>query len=117
MLSYCLLLASLIFYAWGGVSYTVIILASILLNYGTGILISRSRNLSRKKWLNERGISYYLIIAPNKQSIYPEFLPDYFHRGNITTQLDQLTELFAQDTSFHFLDLSDTYNPFIYFRF
>ncbi|MBX2874187.1 MAG: MBOAT family protein [Saprospiraceae bacterium] len=31
-----LLLASLVFYAWGGVSYTVILLLSILLNYGIG---------------------------------------------------------------------------------
>ena len=63
------------------------------------------QQIQRKKWLNERGISYYLIIAPNKQSIYPEFLPDYFQRENVTTQLDQLAELFAQDTSFRFLDL------------
>lgn len=31
-----LLLASLVFYAWGGVSYTIILLTSILLNYGMG---------------------------------------------------------------------------------
>src|SRR5262245_3999005 len=45
--NYVLLLASLIFDSWGGVSYSIIIVASILLNYFLGILISRLPNRAR----------------------------------------------------------------------
>jgi len=38
-----LLVASLVFYAWGGVSYSVILILSILLNYLFGYLISREK--------------------------------------------------------------------------
>lgn len=31
----------------------------------------------RKKYLEQFGIPFYLIIAPNKHSVYPEYLPDY----------------------------------------
>ncbi len=43
-----LLLASLLFYAWGGVSYTLILLLSILLNYGIGRWIA-ARSDGRSK--------------------------------------------------------------------
>lgn len=36
-----LLITSLLFYAWGGVSYTVILLASLVMNYVTGLLMDR----------------------------------------------------------------------------
>jgi len=42
-----LLFASLFFYAWGGVSYTAILAASILLNYFIGIQIEKRRE---SKW-------------------------------------------------------------------
>ena len=42
-----LLIASLVFYAWGGVSYSVLILISILLNFIVGKLIAK--NLSNHK--------------------------------------------------------------------
>ena len=46
--NYFLLSASLIFYAWGGVSYTVLLIASILLNYG----IAKKINLTKSVlWL------------------------------------------------------------------
>ena len=69
-----LLLASLIFYAWGGVSYSVIILVSILLNYGTGILIARSRNLSPKKWALGLGLTLNLSLLIFFK--YAQFLVD-----------------------------------------
>lgn len=45
--NYILLFASLIFYAWGGVSYTIIMIASILLNYILGISIESKEKYSR----------------------------------------------------------------------
>lgn len=48
--NYFLLFASLVFFAWGGVSYSILILASIVLNYlfGRGIGIDPGSSKSRK---------------------------------------------------------------------
>ena len=50
-----LLFASIIFYAWGGVSYTAILIISILLNFLIGKLIASNLNNSKSK--------RYLIIG------------------------------------------------------
>ena len=50
--NYVLLLFSLVFYAWGGVSYTVIIILSIVFNYFMGRFIDRSpQEKKAKRWL------------------------------------------------------------------
>ena len=41
-----------------------------------------------REWLAKRGITFYIMIAPDKNTIYPEKLPDY-PRGAIT-RMDQL---------------------------
>lgn len=41
-----------------------------------------------REWLAKRGIAFYIMIAPDKNTIYPEKLPDY-PRGAIT-RIDQL---------------------------
>ena len=47
-----LLLASLIFYAWGGVSYSLLLAGSILVNYAVGLGLGRSASRRRQKhWL------------------------------------------------------------------
>jgi alginate O-acetyltransferase complex protein AlgI len=45
--NYFLLAASLIFYAWGGVSYTIIIIISIVMNYLLGICIEKFNGLDK----------------------------------------------------------------------
>ena len=44
-----LLFASLLFFAWGGVSYTLIFIASILLNFAGGIFIDKTKSLPGRK--------------------------------------------------------------------
>ncbi len=47
-----LLIASLIFFAWGGVSYSILLIASLLINYTAGRMIDRDRGSPRAKvWL------------------------------------------------------------------
>ncbi|MCB0376237.1 MAG: MBOAT family protein, partial [Sinomicrobium sp.] len=47
-----LLAASLVFYAWGGISFCLLLLGSILINYVIGLGIGTSRSTGRKKgWL------------------------------------------------------------------
>lgn len=43
---------------------------------------------ARRQWLSERGITYLLLIAPEKHTIYPELLPSRIRRG-ATTPADQ----------------------------
>jgi len=45
----------------------------------------------RRRWLEERGIAYWLVAVPNKSSIYPEYMPSKYPRGH-ATRLDQLVE-------------------------
>src|SRR5215467_13273843 len=44
----------------------------------------------RQAWLAERGIRFLVVIAPNKETIYPEFMPARLNRVRETTRLDQL---------------------------
>ena len=47
-----LLLASLIFYAWGEPKYIILMLVSILINYGLGLLIEKENSQAgRKAWM------------------------------------------------------------------
>jgi alginate O-acetyltransferase complex protein AlgI len=39
--NYWLLLVSLVFFAWGGVSFTAILLLSIVLNYFAGLMVQK----------------------------------------------------------------------------
>lgn len=34
----------------------------------------------RRRWLAERGIRYVVVVAPEKSSVYPEFLPEWVRR-------------------------------------
>jgi len=44
----------------------------------------------RRDWLAARGIGYVFTVAPNAQTIYPEYLPDSIRRAGGATRLDQL---------------------------
>lgn len=46
-----LIFASILFYAWGGVSYTAVFLGSILLNHGCAVMIVKSAAKGSKQWL------------------------------------------------------------------
>ena len=43
-----------------------------------------------RDWLEQRNIAFYIVVAPDKNTIYPEKLPDYPRPRNATTRLDQL---------------------------
>ncbi len=46
-------------------------------------------------WLAQRGISLYVLIAPDKSTIYPEHLPEYPRLPGATTRLDQIVGALA----------------------
>ncbi|ACN16070.1 AlgJ [Desulforapulum autotrophicum HRM2] len=44
----------------------------------------------RGAWLKFKGIPFYVVIPPNKMTVYPEFLPDYINKLPVLTRLEQL---------------------------
>ncbi|HHO76595.1 MAG TPA: hypothetical protein ENN05_09235 [Deltaproteobacteria bacterium] len=46
----------------------------------------------KEEWLRTRGIRYLLFVVPNKQSIYPEYLPHYIQAARGITRFEQLLD-------------------------
>lgn len=59
---------------------------------------------ARRDWLRSRGIEYVFAIAPNKQTIYPEFVPDELRQLG-PTRLEQLTAYMQAHSDVRFVDL------------
>ena len=69
-------------------------------------LISWTEELVRKRdWLAKQGIRYLLVSVPDKQTIYPEYLPDYLQKVKGTTRVEQLTEYLNHRPDVEILDL------------
>ena len=62
----------------------------------------------RTRWLAARGVPYLLVIAPNKETIYPEYLPSALVPASAPTRLDQLAEALASVPEVSWLDLRPT---------
>jgi hypothetical protein len=60
---------------------------------------------SRRDWLARRGVKYIFVIAPDKQSIYPEFLPQWLTKSESPTKLDQFLAFMREHSSVPVLDL------------
>lgn len=64
------------------------------------------RKLSQKEeWFKKRGAAYIFLVAPNKQSIYPEYLPLHYLQGKKASRLDQLLAARPQKAGQTFLDI------------
>jgi len=59
----------------------------------------------RRAWLAERGIRYLVVVAPNKETIYPEFMPPALRPVRPQTRLDQLLKELAAHSSVDVVDL------------
>src|SRR5207249_4855988 len=62
---------------------------------------------TRRDWLAERGICYLVVIAPNKETIYPEFMPESLNRVRPVTRLDQLVAHLRAHSSVAVVDPRD----------
>jgi len=63
-------------------------------------------------WLEQKGIKYYVAIAPNKHSIYKEHLPDYLNIKPNNTKLEQLKKHLKREIDFEIIDLSEKINKY-----
>jgi len=59
----------------------------------------------RRDWFAEQGIRYLFVIAPDKQTIYPECMPDWITRVGSRSRLDQFVEYLAAHSDVPILDL------------
>jgi alginate O-acetyltransferase complex protein AlgJ len=53
----------------------------------------------RQKWFSDRNIVFLVVIPPDKQTIYPEYMPDEFAHPPRPTRLDQLIARLQQRNS------------------
>ncbi len=74
--------------------------------YDAATLDEWARILEMKRfWLEQRGIRYLFVVAPNKSSIYGEFLPDSYNRVRERTALDDLIDCLSRHTKVEVVDL------------
>jgi hypothetical protein len=60
---------------------------------------------ARRDWLASRGIPYVLIIPPNKDTIYPEFVPAAYTKVHPESRLDQLLDYMKEHSSVSIIDV------------
>ncbi len=60
---------------------------------------------SQRNYLRGMGIQYAILIAPNKETIYPEFLPDIIKRVLPATRLDQIISYLKNTSDIHIIDI------------
>jgi hypothetical protein len=65
----------------------------------------RRNILKWTSWLQERGIPFFILIAPNKHTIYPEYLPGGLTRVRQKTRLDQILEYLTEEEKAGFIDV------------
>lgn len=60
----------------------------------------------RRQWLEERGIRYLVILAPNKNSVYPEMLPEALRPVRPKSHRDQFVEAVRSQTHVEIIDVT-----------
>lgn len=61
-----------------------------------------------RDWLAARDCLYLLLLGPDKQGIYPEFLPDWVQREGPRTRTDQFLEALGARSEIPAIDLRPT---------
>jgi alginate O-acetyltransferase complex protein AlgJ len=61
----------------------------------------------RTLWYRARGIRFYVLIAPMKAEIYPEFLPAFYRRARYGTLTDRLVNTIRKDTVIRLITLKE----------
>jgi len=61
----------------------------------------------RRDWLNKRGIDYLFVMAPNKSTLYPQFMPSRFRKVGKQSRWDQLYAHLKEHSTVEVLDLRE----------
>lgn len=62
--------------------------------------------IKRTKWAARRGIKYYMVVVPDKMTIYPEYLPSQVIKVSDSTRYDQVVSL-NNDSTINVLGLKN----------
>jgi len=54
--------------------------------------------MGKKKWFESQGIKYFFLVAPNKQTIYPEHFPVNMNKTGKNTCLEQVLNISPNST-------------------
>lgn len=69
-------------------------------------LVTIQQNLDKiAAHFKQQGISLVIVVAPNKGSIYPDYLPNEIQKLNQKSRFDQVVEYLQQHGETHILDL------------
>ena len=92
-------------------------------------LFTNDELIKLKKIIDDRGscykslgIKFYFAIAPDKPSIYPEYMPSWMQKVTPFTLYDQVVTLFKNDSLVNVIDLrkplieAKKFNTLLYFR-
>ena len=63
--------------------------------------------LTRMVLLKKKNIKFYLVFAPNKESIYPENIPNSMKKYKNRNRFDQLVEHLKKNKEIPFVSLKD----------
>ena len=75
-------------------------------SFTPGELAQWQRTLEqRRDWLAQQGVHYLFFVAPEKPTIYPEYMPDALSRVGSITRLDQLLDHLRRHSKVDVLDL------------
>ncbi|MHC1724983.1 MAG: hypothetical protein AB9866_02985 [Syntrophobacteraceae bacterium] len=61
----------------------------------------------RRLWLEQRGIKFFILMAPEKHSIYGEYLPPEIQKIAKDSRVDQVANYLASDPGIEFIDLRE----------
>jgi len=59
----------------------------------------------KRIWLEKQGVRYLFVVAPNKSTIYGEFLPGSYNRVRKSTALDELVHYLKTHTKVEVVDM------------
>lgn len=66
-------------------------------------------NLEKEKaWVEQNGSQFVLLLIPNKETMYPEWMPSYISREDTTTREDLLVEYLQENTDIMVIYAKDT---------
>ncbi len=60
----------------------------------------------RRDWLRARGIQYAFVVPPDKQTVYPEYLPEWMGQSSKPSKIQQLTQYLKGRSTVTVVDLS-----------
>lgn len=60
---------------------------------------------NRSDWLKRRGIPYLFVVAPSKQTIYPEYVSSKYNKVRADSRWDQLIAYLSTHTDVNYIDL------------